>query len=41
MIIPSTRWLALDYFTYFFAYGIFLPFIVIWLNGEGLEAHII
>ncbi|WP_334469695.1 3-phenylpropionate MFS transporter [Arsenophonus sp. PmNCSU2021_1] len=41
MIIPSTRWLALDYFTYFFAYGIFLPFIAIWLNGEGLEADII
>ncbi|HGJ5874205.1 MAG TPA: 3-phenylpropionate MFS transporter [Arsenophonus apicola] len=41
MIIPSTRWLALDYFTYFFAYGIFLPFIAIWLNSEGLEADII
>lgn len=41
MIIPSTRWLALDYFTYFFAYGIFLPFIAMWLNGEGLEADII
>ncbi|WGL97502.1 3-phenylpropionate MFS transporter [Arsenophonus sp. aPb] len=41
MIIPSTRWLALDYFTYFFVYGIFLPFIAIWLHGEGHEADII
>ena len=26
MVLQSTRWLALGYFTYFFSYGIFLPF---------------
>ena len=26
MVLHSTRWLALSYFTYFFSYGIFLPF---------------
>ncbi|HGJ5877183.1 MAG TPA: 3-phenylpropionate MFS transporter [Arsenophonus sp.] len=41
MIIPSTCWLALGYFSYFFTYGIFLPFIAIWLNSEGLEANMI
>ncbi|MCV5791743.1 hypothetical protein OFN52_32320, partial [Escherichia coli] len=25
MVLHSTRWLALSYFTYFFSYGIFLP----------------
>ncbi|HAN6698511.1 TPA: MFS transporter, partial [Escherichia coli] len=25
MVLQSTRWLALGYFTYFFSYGIFLP----------------
>ncbi|MBI0670670.1 MFS transporter, partial [Escherichia coli] len=24
MVLQSTRWLALGYFTYFFSYGIFL-----------------
>jgi len=24
MVLHSTRWLALSYFTYFFSYGIFL-----------------
>lgn len=41
MVIPSTRWLAIDYFTYFFAYGIFLPFWSIWLQGEGIDAQMI
>ncbi len=39
MVIPSTRWLAIDYFTYFFAYGIFLPFWSVWLQGEGIDAE--
>lgn len=39
MVIPSTRWLAIDYFTYFFAYSIFLPFWPIWLQGEGIDAE--
>ncbi|MGJ3353075.1 3-phenylpropionate MFS transporter [Providencia sp. Je.9.19] len=41
MVIPSTRWLAIDYFTYFFAYSIFLPFWSIWLKGEGIDAEMI
>ncbi|EKT64653.1 3-phenylpropionate MFS transporter [Providencia burhodogranariea] len=41
MVIPSTRWLAIDYFTYFFAYSIFLPFWSIWLQGEGIDAEMI
>lgn len=36
MVLHSTRWLALSYFTYFFSYGIFLPFWSIWLAGVGL-----
>lgn len=41
MVIPSTLWLALDYFTYFFSYGIFLPFWSIWLKGEGVDPAMI
>ncbi|EMX6285511.1 3-phenylpropionate MFS transporter [Providencia rettgeri] len=41
MVIPSTRWLAIDYFTYFFAYSIFLPFWSVWLQGEGIDAEMI
>ncbi|STQ45885.1 Probable 3-phenylpropionic acid transporter [Ewingella americana] len=26
MVLRSTYWLGLSYFTYFFSYGIFLPF---------------
>ncbi|MFP1928085.1 3-phenylpropionate MFS transporter [Lonsdalea quercina] len=37
MVLRSTRWLALSYFTYFFCYGIFLPFWGRWLQGEGLS----
>ncbi len=36
MVLQSTRWLALGYFTYFFSYGIFLPFWSVWLKGIGL-----
>lgn len=36
MVLQSTRWLALSYFTYFFSYGIFLPFWGVWLKGEGI-----
>ncbi|RLM26339.1 3-phenylpropionic acid transporter [Brenneria alni] len=39
MVLQSTRWLALSYFTYFFCYGIFLPFWGGWLKGEGLSAE--
>ncbi|EHD20564.1 MULTISPECIES: 3-phenylpropionate MFS transporter [Brenneria] len=39
MVLHSTRWLALSYFTYFFCYGIFLPFWGGWLKGEGLSAE--
>ncbi|MDC9581815.1 3-phenylpropionate MFS transporter [Xenorhabdus sp. PR6a] len=41
MVVPSTFWLGLGYFTYFFSYGIFLPFWSIWLKGEGIEASMI
>ncbi|MEX9883131.1 3-phenylpropionate MFS transporter [Providencia rettgeri] len=41
MVIPSTRWLAIDYFTYFLAYSIFLPFWSVWLQGEGIDAEMI
>ena len=35
----STYWLALGYFTYFFCYGIYLPFWAVWLKGSGLDAE--
>ncbi|UDJ83781.1 3-phenylpropionate MFS transporter [Kosakonia oryzae] len=41
MVLQSTRWLALAYFTYFFSYGIFLPFWSVWLKGVGLTPEII
>ncbi|CAI0740117.1 3-phenylpropionate MFS transporter [Serratia proteamaculans] len=41
MVLQSTRWLALSYFTYFFSYGIFLPFWGIWLKGEGIPPETI
>ncbi|MCR0996717.1 3-phenylpropionate MFS transporter [Serratia rubidaea] len=41
MVLQSTRWLALSYFTYFFSYGIYLPFWSVWLKGEGLEPDVI
>ncbi|MEN0580467.1 3-phenylpropionate MFS transporter [Phytobacter palmae] len=41
MILQSTRWLALAYFTYFFSYGIFLPFWSVWLKGTGLTPETI
>ncbi|MFC3396422.1 3-phenylpropionate MFS transporter [Brenneria rubrifaciens] len=39
MVLQSTYWLALSYFTYFFCYGVFLPFWGGWLKGEGLSAE--
>jgi PPP family 3-phenylpropionic acid transporter len=39
MTIRSTYWLALGYFTYFFCYGIYLPFWAVWLKGTGLDAE--
>ena len=41
MVLHSTRWLALGYFTYFFSYGIFLPFWSVWLKGLGLTPETI
>ncbi|CNH59252.1 putative 3-phenylpropionic acid transporter [Yersinia aldovae] len=41
MVLQSTRWLSLNYFTYFFSYGIFLPFWGIWLQGEGIPPETI
>ncbi|EAS9109450.1 3-phenylpropionate MFS transporter [Salmonella enterica] len=41
MALYSTRWLALSYFTYFFSYGIFLPFWSVWLKGLGLTPETI
>ncbi|MCG8709456.1 3-phenylpropionate MFS transporter [Brenneria sp. 4F2] len=41
MVLQSTYWLALSYFTYFFCYGVFLPFWGGWLKGEGLSAEVI
>ncbi|PHM63254.1 3-phenylpropionate MFS transporter [Xenorhabdus ishibashii] len=41
MVVPSTFWLGLGYFTYFFSFGIFLPFWAVWLKGEGIEASMI
>ncbi|QLK62184.1 3-phenylpropionate MFS transporter [Enterobacteriaceae bacterium Kacie_13] len=39
MELRSTRWLSLSYFTYFFSYGIFLPFWGLWLKGEGISSE--
>ncbi|HEJ6927335.1 TPA: 3-phenylpropionate MFS transporter [Serratia marcescens] len=41
MVLQPTRWLALSYFTYFFSYGIFLPFWGVWLKGEGIAPETI
>ncbi|MBK4716049.1 MULTISPECIES: 3-phenylpropionate MFS transporter [Tenebrionibacter/Tenebrionicola group] len=41
MVLQSPRWLALGYFTYFFSYGVFLPFWSVWLKGVGLGAEAI
>ncbi len=39
MAIRSAWWLGLGYFTYFFAYGVWLPFWAVWLKGSGLDAE--
>ena len=39
MAIGSARWLGLGYFTYFFCYGIYLPYWGVWLKGTGLDAE--
>ncbi|PHM55077.1 3-phenylpropionate MFS transporter [Xenorhabdus sp. KK7.4] len=41
MVVPSTFWLGLGYFTYFFSFGIFLPFWSVWLQGEGITPSMI
>jgi PPP family 3-phenylpropionic acid transporter len=37
MAIRSAYWLGLGYFTYFFAYGVWLPFWGVWLKESGLQ----
>ncbi|MDN4627647.1 3-phenylpropionate MFS transporter [Erwinia sp. PsM31] len=39
MAIRSAWWLGLGYFTYFFTYGVWLPFWAVWLKGIGLDAE--
>jgi len=39
MTIGSAKWLGLGYFTYFFCYGIYLPFWGVWLKATGLDAE--
>jgi len=39
MAIGSAKWLGLGYFTYFFCYGIYLPFWSVWLKGTGIDAE--
>ncbi len=39
MAIASAKWLGLGYLTYFFCYGIYLPFWGVWLKGTGLDAE--
>lgn len=39
MTIGSAYWLSLSYFTYFFCYGIYLPFWGVWLKGSGLDTQ--
>src|SRR5699024_1626226 len=41
MVLQSPRWLAFGYFSYFFSYGIFLPFWSVWLKGIGLTPETI
>lgn len=41
MAVQSKYWAALSYFTYFFCFGVFLPFWGGWLKGEGLAAEMI
>ncbi|CAD6506815.1 3-phenylpropionate MFS transporter [Candidatus Profftia tarda] len=36
-MLPSASWLGLSYFTYFFSFGIFLPFWSLWLKGEHVS----
>ncbi|MFS2222039.1 3-phenylpropionate MFS transporter [Pantoea sp. B65] len=38
MAIRSAYWLGLAWFTYFFAYGVYLPFWAVWLKDTGLDA---
>lgn len=40
MVLQSTRWLSLSYFTYFFLWH-FLPFWGLWLEGEGIPPETI
>lgn len=38
-MLPSAGWLGLGYFTYFFSFGVFLPFWSLWLQGQGIAAE--
>ncbi|MGY0149928.1 3-phenylpropionate MFS transporter [Edwardsiella tarda] len=35
-MLPSAGWLGLSYFTYFFSFGVFLPFWSLWLQDQGV-----
>ncbi len=37
--IPSQYWLIGSYFTYFFAFGVFMPYWSLWLQDRGLSAE--
>ncbi len=39
MTLRPARWLSLSFFTYFFSYGIYLPFGSLWLEGEGISSQ--
>ncbi len=36
-MLRSATWLGLSYFTYFFSYGVYLPFWGLWLQSAGLS----
>ncbi|WP_395755880.1 3-phenylpropionate MFS transporter [Edwardsiella ictaluri] len=36
-MLPSAGWLGLSYFTYFFSFGVFLPFWSLWLQEQGIS----
>ncbi|MGL4859030.1 MAG: MFS transporter, partial [Enterobacteriaceae bacterium] len=39
MSLHSARWLALSYFTYYFTFGIYLPFWALWLADKGYSTE--
>lgn len=37
--IPAKLWLSLNFITFFFIWGVFLPFWGIWLSGQGISSE--